>query len=80
MNYQSIWKTLKETLDAHIRLAEEFKKSKDYTAIKSSMNSRIDYIETLKKLMDDLENNMLGLELNDMEREHKGGMKENAGI
>jgi hypothetical protein len=35
------------------------------------MNARIDYIDTLKKLMDDLEENMLGAELNDMEKEYK---------
>jgi hypothetical protein len=71
MNYELIWKSLRQALEAHTRLAEGFKKSKDYEAIKSSMNARIDYIDTLKKLMDDLEENMLGAELNDMEKEYK---------
>ena len=72
MKYKLIWKTLRGVLEAHKNLSEKYKNNENFKSIKDALKYKIDYIETLAKLMDDLEKDMIGIELNDMEKDYKG--------
>ena len=72
MNYKSIWKTLRGVLELHKRLAAKFKDNESFKGIKPIIEAKIEYMETLEKLMDDLERDMIGIELDNMEKDNKG--------